>query len=175
MTTNPPSNGNNSQSPISKAVTQAVQKIQTKVNFNSANFQSGKLTPQLRIKEANGQEQTYPLVGDRYTLGRSSRCDISIRNPVVSQTHLTLKRNRKKPRSFIVQDEKSTNGIYRGKRRFKTFSLFHGESFTLGPPELAAGVTIEYYNPPSFWLYIIRYSLYGMGGNVGFTATAAGH
>ncbi|MDJ0567406.1 MAG: PBP1A family penicillin-binding protein [Pleurocapsa sp. MO_192.B19] len=167
MTTKPPSNGNNSKSPISKAVTQAVQKIQAKVNFNPANFQSGKPTPELRIKEANGKEQTYPLLGDRYTLGRSSRCDISIRNAVVSQTHLTLKRNRKKPRSFIIQDEKSTNGIYRGKRRFKTFSLFHGESFTLGPPELAAAVTVKYYNPPPLWLYIIRYSLYGMGGMLG--------
>lgn len=164
MTTKPPSNGNNSKSLISKAVTQAVQKIQAKVNFNSGNFQSGKPTPELRIKDTKGKKQTYPLVGDRYTLGRSSRCDIKIPSSVVSQTHLTLKRNRKKPRSFIVQDEKSTNGIYRGKRRFKTFSLFHGESFTLGPPELAAGVTVEYYNPPPFWLYIIRYSLYGMGG-----------
>ena len=164
MTSKPPSNGNNSKSPISKAVTQAVQKIQAKANFNSSNFKSGEQTPELRIKEANGKEQAYPLVGDRYSLGRSSRCDISIRNPVVSQTHLILKRNRKKPRSFIVQDEKSTNGIYRGKRRFKTFSLFHGESFTIGPPELAAGVTVSYYNPPPFWLYVIRYTLYGMVG-----------
>ncbi|MEO1006120.1 MAG: transglycosylase domain-containing protein, partial [Cyanobacteria bacterium J06638_38] len=144
--------------------TQAVQRIQAKVNFNSANFHSGKPTPELRIKEANGKEEKYPLVGDRYTLGRSSRCDISIRNPVVSQTHLTLKRNRKKPRSFIIQDEQSTNGIYRGKRRYKTFSLFHNESFTLGPPELAAGVTIRYVNPPPPWLYVVRYSLYSLGG-----------
>ncbi|MGB5631778.1 MAG: transglycosylase domain-containing protein [Waterburya sp.] len=167
MTNKPPSNGGNTKSPISKAVTQAVQKIQSKVNFNPANFQSGKPTPELRIKEANGKEEKYPLVGDRYTLGRSSRSDISVRNPVVSQTHLTLKRNRKKPRSFIVQDEKSTNGIYRGKRRLKALSLFHGESFTLGPPELAAGVTVEYFNPPPLWLYIIRYSLYAMGGILG--------
>ena len=163
MTSKPPSNGN-SKSPISKAVTQAVQKIQAKVNFNSSNFKSGKPTPELRIQEADGKEQVYPIAGDRYTLGRSSRCDISIRNPVVSQTHLILKRNRKKPRSFIVQDEKSTNGLYRGKRRFKTFSLFHGESFTIGPPELAAGVKVSYINPPPLWLYLIRYSLYGMVG-----------
>ena len=167
MTSKPPSNGKNSKSPISKAVTQAVQKIQAKVNFNSSNFKAGKPTPELRIKEANGKEQVYPLAGDRYTLGRSSSCDISIRNPVVSQTHLIIKRNRKKPRSFIIQDEKSTNGIYRGKRRFKTFSLFHGESFTIGPPELAAGVDVSYYNPPPFWIYIIRYALYGLAGILG--------
>lgn len=162
MTSKPPSNGQNSKSPISKAVTQAVRTI--KVNFSSGNFQSGKATPELIVKEANGKEHVYPLVGDRYTLGRSSSCDISIRNAVVSQTHLILKRNRKKPRSFIVQDEKSTNGIYRGKRRLKSMSLYHGESFTLGPPELAAAVTIQYRNPLPFWLYIIRYSLYSLAG-----------
>jgi penicillin-binding protein 1A len=167
MNSKPPTNGDNSKSPVSKAVTQAVQKIQSKVNFNAANFKSGTTTPELRIKEANGKKQKYPLVGDRYTLGRSSRCDISIRNPVVSQTHLTLKRNRKKPRSFIIQDEKSTNGIYRGKRRLQTLSLFHGESFTLGPPELAAGVTVEYFNPPPWWIYITRYALYSLVGMLG--------
>jgi penicillin-binding protein 1A len=167
MTSKPPANGDNSKSPVSKAVTQAVQKIQSKVNFNAANFKSGTITPELRIKEANGKKQKYPLVGDRYTLGRSSRCDISIRNPVVSQTHLTLKRNRKKPRSFIIQDEKSTNGIYRGNRRLQTLSLFHGESFTLGPPELAAGVTVEYFNPPPWWIYITRYALYSLVGMLG--------
>ena len=164
MTSKPPSSGNNSKSPISKAVTQAVQKIQAKVNFNAANFQSDRPIPELKIKQADGQEEKYPLVGDRYTLGRSSRCDISIRNPVVSQTHLTLKRNRKQPRSFIIQDEKSTNGIYRGKRRLKTFSLFHGESFTIGPPELAAGVTVSYINPPPPWIYLLRYTLYAIAG-----------
>ena len=163
MTSKPPS-GDNAKSPVSKAVTQAVQKIQARVNFNSNNFRSGKPTPELKIKAANGEEESYPLVGDRYTLGRSSRCDISIRNPVVSQTHLTLKRNRKQPRSFIIQDEKSTNGIYRGKRRLESFSLFHGESFTLGPPELAAGVSVRYVNPPPAWLYAIRYTLYAIAG-----------
>ena len=166
MTSKPPSSGN-SKSPISKAVTQAVQTIQSKVNFSSSNFKSGKSTPEIRVKQANGESEKYPLVGDRYTLGRSSRCDISVRNPVVSQTHLILKRNRKKPRSFIVQDENSTNGIYRGKRRLRSLSLYHGESFTLGPPELAAGVTIEYFNPPPLWLYVIRYALYALAGMLG--------
>ncbi|MEO1466990.1 MAG: transglycosylase domain-containing protein, partial [Cyanobacteria bacterium J06633_1] len=60
-----------------------------------------------------------------------------------------------------------TNGIYRGKRRLKSLSLYHGESFTLGPPELAAGVTIEYLNPPPVWLYVIRYALYALAGMLG--------
>ena len=164
MTSKPPSNGKNNRSPVSKAVTQAIQNIQAKVNFNSSNFKTQNQTPQLQIEQANGKKEVYPLAGDRYTLGRSSRCDISVRNPVVSQTHLILKRNRKKPRSFIVQDEKSTNGIYRGKRRFETFSLYHGESFTIGPPELAAGVSVKYINPPPLWIQVVRYALYSMVG-----------
>lgn len=168
MTSKPPSNGNNSAANISRVVTQAVQKIQSRVNFNSLNLRPGKQVPELRVKEANATtEKVYPLLGDRYTLGRSSRCDIQVRDPLVSQTHLTIKRHKKNPRAFIIEDEKSTNGIYRGKKRFKAFSLYHGESFTIGPPELASAVEIKYYNPPPLWLYITRYSLYGMSGIVG--------
>ncbi len=153
MTSKPPSKSNNSeiagdskvqgnleltpsQSNISRVVTQAVQKIQSRVNFSSLNLRPGKQTPELRVKEANAtEEKVCPLLGDRYTLGRSSRCDIQIRDPLVSHTHLTIKRNKKNPRSFIIQDEKSTNGIYRGKKRFKSFSIYHGERFTIGPTE----------------------------------------
>ena len=175
MTSKPPSKGNDSQSPISKVVTQAVQQIQARVNFDSLSLRPGTQPAELRVQEANStKEERYPLLGDRYTLGRSSRCDISIRNPVVSQTHLTIKRNRKNPRSFIIQDEKSTNGIYRGKKRLKSLSLYHGENFTIGPPELASGVTISYYNPPPLWLYLLRYSLYGMGGIVGVLLLSLG-
>ncbi|WP_036481669.1 PBP1A family penicillin-binding protein [Myxosarcina sp. GI1] len=166
MTSKPPSG--NSRSPISKAITKAVRNVRAKVNFEAIELQPGKRVPELRVKDANATEpQVYQLTGDRYTIGRSSRCDISIRNAVVSQTHVTLKRNQKHPRAFIVQDEASTNGIYRGKHRFKSFSLYHGESFTLGPPELAAAVELNYFNPPPLWLYAIRYALYGTSGILG--------
>ena len=152
-------------SPISKIITQAVQTIQVNVNFKALNLKPGTQTPELRVKDVNSpQPEVYPLLGDRYTLGRSSRCDIKVRNPVVSQIHCSLKRNKKNPRAFIVEDEKSTNGIYRGKRRFKSFSIYHGDTFTLGPPELAGAVQVEYYNPPPLWLNLIRYSLYGTSG-----------
>ncbi len=168
MTSKPPSPDNNSRPNISRVVTQAVQQLQSRVNFNALNLRPGKQVPELRIKEANAtEEKVYTLLGDRYTLGRSSRCDIQVRDPLVSQTHLTIKRNKKNPRSFIIQDEQSTNGTYRGKKRFKTFSIYHGESFTIGPPELAAAIQVRYYNPPPLWLYITRYSLYGISGMVG--------
>ena len=152
---------------VSRAVTQAVRKI-TRVNFNALSLKPGKQVAELRIRDANSaNKQVYPLLGDRYTVGRSSSCDIQIRNAIASHTHLSLKRNPKHPRSFIVKDEKSTNGVYRGKKRLKNFSLYHGESFTIGPPELAAAIEVEYYNPPPPWLHLVRYSLYGMGGMAG--------
>ena len=155
-----------SQNQVSKIITQAVQNIQAKVNFN-AKRREGAQVPEIRVKDGEKPEQVYPLHGDRYNLGRSSRCDITIRNAVVSQEHCSLSRNSKKPRSFTVNDENSTNGIYRGKKRFKSFSLYHGERFTLSPPELADSVTITYINPPPFWMKWLRYSLYGTSGFVG--------
>ena len=155
-------------SPLTKIITQAVENIQSKVNFDSRHLKPETKVAQLKIIEKDAsQPEVYPLLGDRYTIGRSSRCDIKIRNPVVSQTHLSITRNKRNIRSFIVKDEQSTNGVYRGQHRFKSFSIYHGDTFTLGPPELAGAVTVEYYNPPPWWLDIIRYSLYGTSGLVG--------
>ena len=156
------------KSQVSKIITQAVSAIKAKVNFN-APHKAGARVAEIGVQNGEKAEQKYPLNGDRYLIGRSSRCDITIRNVVVSQEHCSLTRNSKKPRSFVIKDEKSTNGIYRGKKRFKSFSLFHGESFTLSPPELADSVKITYYNPPPLWMKLLRYSLYGTSGLLGLT------
>ncbi len=158
------------QSPVSKIVTQAVQNLQGAVNFKALKLKEGKQIPEIRVKNGSNKEEVYPLVGDRYSIGRSSRCDIQISNAIVSQEHCTLKRNKNHPRAFIVQDENSTNGIYRGKKRFKSLSLYHGESFTLSPPELKDAVTVKYINPHPFWLKVIRYGLSGTGGLLGILA-----
>ncbi len=155
-------------SSLKRIVTKAVQQIGSRVNFQALNLKPGTQAAELRVKDVNSNEASiYPLLGDRYTLGRSSRCDIQVRDPVVSQIHLCLKRNKKQPRSFIVEDEQSTNGIYRGKKRFKSLAIYHGDTFTLGPPELANAITIQYYNSPPLWMSLIRFSLYGTGGLLG--------
>ena len=166
---------NMSQSPhsrrqISQRLTQAVQKLQAGVSFNHNYLKKGAKVPELRItNEETGEKEIYPLLGDRYVLGRSSRsCDIVVTNPVVSQTHCSLHRDTENPQSFILQDEKSTNGVFCKKRRLnKPLSLKHGDILTLAPPELAKGVSIEYYNPPPLWAILWRYSLYGSGGILG--------
>jgi 1A family penicillin-binding protein len=152
---------------LSQVFTQAIQTIQARVNFQGLGIRRGARIAELKIVEGDDRQQTYPLLGDRYTIGRSSRsCDITIRNPVVSQLHFSLERDRKNPRLFHLRDEKSTNGVYVGKRRVKTLDLHHNDVFTLGPPELEARVKIVFYNPPPIWIRGIRYFLFGTAGSL---------
>lgn len=147
-------------------LTQAVQTIQAKVNFNALALKPNARVPELLVQDAGADKaETYPLLGERYLLGRSSKsCDIVVRNPVVSQIHLSLERYGRRQRTFIIKDENSTNGIYRGKRRLTSLVLRHGDVLTIGPPELAASVRLQYIDPPPWYILAIRYCLYGAGG-----------
>jgi len=162
MTQKPPS------TQISQVFTQAVQTIQAKLS-PALGLKPGVKVPELWVQEAEKPKpEIYPLIGDYYKLGRSSKSnDIVVRNPVVSQTHFSLRRDSKNPRRFTLKDEKSTNGLYFGRRRIKTLELRHGDVLTLGPPELAAGVRIQFHNPPPPILRVLRYGLYGVGGITG--------
>ncbi len=161
---------------VSQMLTVAVQKLQARTNIAAFTLRKGARVAELRIKKEGDKEEKYPLLGDRYILGRSSRaCDIVISNPVVSQTHCILERDRKNPVHFTISDENSTNGIYMGKRRVKNLSLRHGDSFTLAPPELANAVKIEYYNPPPVWAKILQTGLYGAGSLLGLAGLWIGY
>src|SRR5919202_2074691 len=147
-------------------LTQAVQTIHAKVNFQALALKPNARVPELWVQDASADKaDIYPLLGDRYLLGRSSKsCDIVVRNPVVSQVHLSLERYGRRQRGFIIKDENSTNGIYRGKRRLDSLVLRHGDVLTIGPPELASSVRLQYHNPPPLYVRAIRYGLYGVGG-----------
>lgn len=158
------------------AVSQAVQSLQTQtqVFFSKLKLKPGARVPELWVQDAGAdQAEIFPLLGDRYVLGRSSKqCDIVIRNPVVSQVHLSLNREKQPPgflgyfwRSpFVMEDENSTNGIFRGKRRVRKMALRHGDVYTLGPPELADAVRVKYNDPPPPYVKVFRYGVYGIGG-----------
>jgi penicillin-binding protein 1A len=167
MTTQPPEP---SKKQLSQMLTLAIQKA--KVNFNALALKEGVRVPELRIKDGDDQPvQSYPLVGDRYTIGRSSSAsDIVIRSPIVSQVHFSLHRDKKNPNCFILKDENSTNGVYFGKRRLKTFLLRHGDTITLAPSTLANSIEISYHNPPPVWVKGLQYGLYGIGGIAGLIA-----
>lgn len=163
MTTKPPQTP---KTQISQILTVAVQNLHAKANFGGLALKKGARVPELWVYDhQKPQPSIYPLLGDRYTVGRSSRnSDITIPNPVVSSTHFSLHRDSQHSNCFNLQDEHSTNGIYFGKRRLKTVQLRHGDVITLGPPEIASAVKIVYHNPPPLWLRLIRYSFYGTGG-----------
>lgn len=148
-------------------VTQVVKTIQAKVNFQALALKPNARVPELWVQDAGADKaEVYPLLGDRYLLGRSSKsCDIVVRNPVVSQIHLSVTRDSNQRRQpFVIKDENSTNGIYRGKRRLKEGELRHGDIFTLGPPELAASVRLQYVDPPPRYVQAANWGAYAVGG-----------
>jgi len=67
-------------------LTQAVHTIQARVDFSKLALKPNAKVPELWVQDAGADKaEIYPLLGDRYILGRSSKsCDIVIRNPVVS-------------------------------------------------------------------------------------------
>ncbi|AFZ22583.1 membrane carboxypeptidase (penicillin-binding protein) [Cylindrospermum stagnale PCC 7417] len=158
-------------------LTQAVHTIQARVDFSKLALKPNAKVPELWVQDAGADKaEIYPLLGDRYILGRSSKsCDIVIRNPVVSQIHLSLSRDStQRTPGFIIKDENSTNGIYRGKRRVSSLELRHGDVFTLGPPELAASVRLQYVDPPAWYVKAATLSAYGVGGVSAVLALAIG-
>jgi membrane peptidoglycan carboxypeptidase len=148
---------------LGQVITSVVQTIQAKLDFRALRLKKGAKVAKIRVKNGeNSQVDVYPLIGDRYIIGRSSRsCDIVVRNPIISTIHCTIEKHPRNPKRFVIKDQNSTNGLYFGKHRYQAISLRHGDVVTLGPPELRNGIEISFnYSPPS-WLLILRYSLYG--------------
>jgi membrane peptidoglycan carboxypeptidase/pSer/pThr/pTyr-binding forkhead associated (FHA) protein len=158
------------------SITQAFQTVQANVDFSKIPLKANARVPKLVIETSGAgaapQTSEYPLVGEHYLLGRSSKaCDIVVRSPIVSQTHLSLTRDRNRPGNpFVLRDQGSTNGIYRSKKRIKSLPLRHGDILTLGPRELADAVTVRYIDPPPWYLNVLRYGLYGASGLTGLLA-----
>ncbi|MDF5721748.1 MAG: transglycosylase domain-containing protein [Rhizonema sp. PD37] len=154
-------------------LTQAVQTIQARVDFSKLALKPNARVPEIWVQDSGADKaEVYPLLGDRYILGRSSKSsDIVVRNPVVSQIHLSLSRDStKRTPVFVIKDENSTNGIYRGKRRVASLELRHGDVLTLGPPELAASVRLQYVDPPPLYVKAATWGAYGVGGVTTLTA-----
>jgi membrane peptidoglycan carboxypeptidase len=130
-----------------------------------------KLEVRLSQKE---QPKIYELVGDRYIIGRSTgKCDVVIQTPLVSQVHAQLVRDRSQKKSqFILQDQNSTNGIYRQKQRLKSVPLRHNMQITLGPPELVDAATIRYLDPPPWYVRTAQYTGIGIGAIAGIIVIA---
>jgi penicillin-binding protein 1A len=151
------------QRTLLRSLTQAGQTILARVDFGRLVLKPNARVPVLRVEDSELPDaQTYPLLGERYVIGRSSRsCDIVIRNPIVSQVHFRLERLSGRRRAFVLHDENSTNGIFRGRRRIRSLELHHRDTLTLGPPELATAVTLRYLDPPPWYIQVLRWAVYG--------------
>ncbi len=155
-------------------LTQAVQTLQAKVDFSKLKLKERARVPELWVQENPAEKvKVYPLLGDRYVVGRSTRsCDIVVRNPIVSQIHASLERDSSQRSPFVIKDENSTNGIFRGRKRLTRTVLHHKAMLTLGPPELEAAVQVQYIDPPPLPVRILRYAAYGVSGVVGIALVA---
>ncbi len=156
-------------------VTQVVQRVQAKIDFSKLRLRPDAKVAELRVQEPNDSTvKTYALLGDRYIFGRSSQCDIKIQSSIVSQMHGSITCDRYQQSRFVIRDENSTNGIFQGKRRVRKATLYHNDILTLGPPDLADAVRIQYHNPPPPHVRILRAGLYGITGMFAIVALYLG-
>ena len=146
-------------------VTQAFKAVQQKIDFSQISLKAGARPAVLEV-DYQGKVESYPLLGDRYLIGRhSENSDIVISSPIVSQVHASLTRDPNRPgRPFVIKDKQSTNGLYRGKKRLSHWVFQHGDNLSLGPVELTDAVTVRYLNPPPWYFQGLRYGLYGFTG-----------
>ncbi|MBD2186705.1 transglycosylase domain-containing protein [Pseudanabaena mucicola] len=172
----PPQPQSQPKPPKSKLMTQLNQL--TQVVNGVLKINPKERVPKLEVRRSQKDKpEIYDLVGDRYVLGRNTgKCDIVVQTPLVSQIHAQLVRDRtQKKAQFILQDQDSTNGIYRDKQRLKSVPMRHKMKITLGPPELAEAASIRYIDPPPWYVRYVQYAGIGVGSIVGLFVLAIGY
>lgn len=151
-----------SDTSISKVVTEIWHNLQSQLPVT---LKPNAKVPGIYVKIGSEKHSSfYPLLGDRYIIGRSSKsCDIVIRSALVSQIHCVIERDSNNPQQFIIQDLNSTNGVYYGSQRYQSLTLHHNDRITLGPPELAEVIEIRFDKSFPQWVKLARYGLIGSG------------
>ena len=156
---------------VSHLATQMAHQVRSHLGFHQPKLKDGAKVPTLEVfNPKDGSREVYSLVGDRYTLGRSSTRakqdpgHILVNNDLVSSLHLSLTRPSHQDGTFQIQDERSTNGMYWGKRKIQGLILHHNDRLALGPPELAEVVEVRYLDPPPLFFQALRYGVYGATG-----------
>ncbi len=163
--------------------TQLLESVPARIQFSRIKLKANARVPELHVQGPDDPEpQVYPLLGERFLMGRSSQnCDIIVRNAVVSQVHASLTRDRKPPKimgvlpgrqRFVIADEGSTNGIYSGKKRVRKATLYDGDILTLAPADLDGSVRIQYLDPPAWYIRLVKLGVFGLAGVSTLTAGA---
>jgi ribosomal protein L40E len=86
--------------------------------------------PALVVRSGGGRSgETFPLEGERVTVGRSPDCDIFLDDVTVSRKHAALTKD---GNGFSIQDEGSLNGTFVNRRRVEGAQLEDGDEIQIG-------------------------------------------
>jgi ribosomal protein L40E len=86
--------------------------------------------PALVVRSGGGRSgETFPLEGQRITVGRSPDCEIFLDDVTVSRKHAALTKDGD---GFSIQDEGSLNGTFVNKKRVEEAQLEDGDEIQIG-------------------------------------------
>src|SRR5437764_11494785 len=89
------------------------------------------------VKEPSGTVKTFPMRQDRFVIGRSDHCDLSIADSSVSGRHAEILRTNG---DIKIRDLGSANGIYLNGERIEQAELFDGDVLRLGQTSVRVDV-----------------------------------
>jgi len=89
------------------------------------------------LKYENELQKTFKIDKDEITIGRLKSCDIHINNPAVSKQHARII---KKQDNYLIEDLKSTNGIYLNTVRIISRYLKDGDIINIGIHTLVVNI-----------------------------------
>ncbi len=128
-----------------------------------------KQTARVQMKVMVPQEHPRSVTLDHTPvyIGRQKACEICIPSDSVSKVHAFIQPQDGIPRliwhwfgrhpaRYVLTDEGSTNGVYRGQRRLQRIALAHNVSITLGPPRDPDTVRLHISDPPPLLTYVAR-------------------
>ena len=92
------------------------------------------------LKYKNELQKTFEIDKDIITIGRLKSCDIHINNPAVSKQHAQIIKNQD---NYLIEDLKSTNGIYLNKVRIFIKYLKDNDVINIGKYTLVVNIKTE--------------------------------
>jgi len=92
------------------------------------------------LKYKNELLKTFKIDKDEITIGRLKSSDIHINNPTVSKQHARIIKNQG---NYLIEDLKSTNGIYLNTVRIISRYLKDGDVINIGKDTLVVNIKTE--------------------------------
>jgi hypothetical protein len=149
----------------SAIVQEAAQDLQwPRLSGTRASFRKTELKILLRYK--NELLKTFNIDKDEIAIGRLENNDIQIDNRAVSRQHARIIRNKG---NYLIEDLKSTNGIYLNKVKIISRYLKDGDVINIGKHTLVVNIKTEIDKSPTPSLLeteIDKNSIHSINGQV---------